>query len=79
MSGAPVFSNMVLMRALGARYRTLAKRFGITEGEVRALFATWGEPAKLQPRRWCMRYDTAPSEIEVAAPARRSPPLFAKR
>lgn len=69
-AGAPTLSNLFLMRALGATRRTLACRFGITEGQVRALLAAWGEPARLQARRWRMDCSSACSEIDTVSPSK---------
>lgn len=60
-------SNLFLMRALGATRRTIACRFGLTESDVRALLAVWGEPARLRARRWRMEFRAGPAEIEAEA------------
>lgn len=64
MSGAPgdsvplrapasrCLADLFIERALGVRIETLALRYAMSEAQVRAIFEQWGEPARLQPRRW---------------------------
>lgn len=51
-AGALVLADLFVMRALGVRVETLALRFGLSEAKVRELLAAFGEPARLQARRW---------------------------
>jgi hypothetical protein len=57
----PRLANLFVMRALGATRRTLALRFGLTEGDVRRLFDSYGEPARLVPRNWKMDAEDRPA------------------
>lgn len=52
IAGTLALADLFVMRALGVRVETLALRFGLTEPQVRQLLDTFGEPARLQARRW---------------------------